>query len=163
MNSPPQVEDMGAIVPRTLWPDILRETAIEVFSIMVGISVTAPDDRDVPVKAQVAGMVGIAGPLVATFSLRCSTGAATLIASRMLGVSVDEAGAQNCDAVGEICNIVAGSFKAKIGLGDVCVLSVPTVLAGADYQILAGKDEVLMELPLLHEYEPIWIALHIRV
>lgn len=75
---------------------------------------------------------------------------------------MDEAAAEKCDAVGEICNIVAGYFKAKIGLGDQCMLSVPTVLAGKDYRIHSRGEDVRMELPLLYESEPIWIALEIR-
>jgi len=162
MSASPQTNDAGAVAPRTAWPAILRETAVEVFSTMVGVTPTAPEDEGVPVLAQVTGMVGIAGPVSATFSLRCSLHSATMIASQMLRVSAEEAAAQKCDAVGEICNMVAGYFKAKIGLGDRCMLSVPTVLAGTDYQIRSRNDDVLMELPLLYESEPVWIALHIR-
>ena len=38
------------------------------------------------------------------------------------------------DALGEICNMVAGNFKNKVsGLGNGCMLSVPTVITGRDY------------------------------
>jgi chemotaxis protein CheX len=129
---------------------------------MVGVSVVRPDNNDVPIVAQVTGMVGIAGPLSATLSLRCSLNCAVQIASQMLAVSLEEAAAQKCDAIGEICNIVAGAFKAKVGLGDACLLSVPTVLAGLDYQIRARSADVRLELPLLYEQEAVWIALDIR-
>jgi chemotaxis protein CheX len=152
----------ATLMPRSAWPDVLRETAIEVFSTMVGVSVTFPSASDAPLVAQVTGMVGIAGPLSATFSLRCSMQSATLIAAQMLGVPGEEAAAQKCDAVGEICNIVAGAFKAKIGLGDLCMLSVPTVLAGMGYQIRTRSDDVRLAMPLLYEREPVWIALDIR-
>jgi chemotaxis protein CheX len=129
---------------------------------MVGVSVVRPDNNDVPIVAQVTGMVGIAGPLSATLSLRCSLNCAVQIASQMLAVSLEEAAAQKCDAIGEICNIVAGAFKAKVGLGDACLLSVPTVLAGLDYQIRTRSADVRLELPLLYEQEAVWIALDIR-
>jgi chemotaxis protein CheX len=129
---------------------------------MASLTVTSSENGKVPVVAQITGMVGIAGPLSATFSLRCSIEAATFIASKMLDVPVDEAAGQKCDAIGEICNMVAGYFKAKIGFGDACQLSVPIVLAGTNYQIRSRSDEELMELPLLHGQEPIWISLHIR-
>jgi len=57
---------------------------------------------------------------------------------------------------------VAGSFKEKIGLGGKCMLSVPTVLTGRDYQIRSRSVYVRVELPLIYEKEPIWIALDIR-
>ncbi len=161
MTAPSQAK-VTAIFPQSDWPALLRDTAIEVFSTMVGAKVAAPDHGDLPVLAHITGMVGIAGPLSATLSLRCSLISATKIASQMLGVSMDEAEEQKCDAVGEICNIVAGYFKAKIGFGDLCMLSVPTVLAGKDYRIHSRFANVRLELPLLYESEPIWIALEIR-
>ena len=162
MNASAPSNGSDSISPRSAWPDILRETAVEVFSTMVGVTVEIPESGDLPFLSQVTGMVGIAGPLSATFSLRCSLRSATMIASQMLGIPAEEAAAQKCDAVGEICNIVAGYFKAKIGLGDKCMLSVPTVLAGTNYQIQSRKEDVRLELPLLYEREPLWIALDIR-
>jgi CheY-specific phosphatase CheX len=106
-------------------------------------------------------MVGIAGPLCATFSLQCSTRSATMIASQMLGVSVSEARAQKCDAIGEVCIMVAGDFKSRIGLGDMCMLSVPTVLAGNDYQIRCRRQDERLEMLLLYQDEAFRIALDI--
>ena len=58
------------------------------------------------------------------------------MASRMLGIDVEKAGPELWDAVGEICNMVAGNFKNKItGLGDGCMLSVPTVITGTEYNL----------------------------
>jgi chemotaxis protein CheX len=158
MNAPLQP---GAVAAQSDWPDVLRETTVEVFSTMVGTSVTTPEPGGIPMVAEVTGMVGIGGPLSATVSLRCSIQSATMIASQMLGVPLEEAATQKCDAIGEICNIVAGYFKAKVGLGDRCMLSVPTVLAGTDYQIRTRDGDVRIELPVLYENEPVWIALDI--
>jgi CheY-specific phosphatase CheX len=80
----------------------------------------------------------------------------------MLGVSLEEAAAQKADAVGEICNIIAGYFKAKIGMGDTCSLSVPTVLSGTNYQIHSPGKTTQLGLPLLYEGEIIWLALDIK-
>jgi chemotaxis protein CheX len=162
MSASSQAKHTGAVLPQTTWPDILRETAVEVFATMVGATVNLSETNDVPVLAQITGMVGIAGPLIAIFSLRCSERAATRIASQMLGISLDAAAAPKCDAVGEICNMVAGYFKAKIGLGDQCKLSVPTVLAGTDYKIHSPGKSKRLELPLLYELEPILMTLDIR-
>jgi CheY-specific phosphatase CheX len=80
----------------------------------------------------------------------------------MLEVPENEAAGQQFDALGEICNIVAGYFKAKVGLGDRCMLSVPTILVGNDYHVRSRSQDVHLELPLLYEREPLWIALDIR-
>jgi chemotaxis protein CheX len=162
MSAPSPVRDARAVLPQTAWPDVLRETAIEVFATMVGATLKNSETNDVPALAQMTGMVGIAGPLIAVFSLRCSERAATTLASQMLGVSLEDAAAQKRDAVGEICNMVAGYFKAKIGLGDQCKLSVPTILVGTDYKIHSPGRSQRLELPLLYELEPILMTLDIR-
>ncbi len=129
---------------------------------MVGAMVLTPETGTHLILAEVTGMVGIAGPVSATLSLRCSMDSASRIAAQMLGISPDKAAAQKCDAIGEVCNMVAGSFKEKIGLGSQCMLSLPTVLTGKDYQIRSRSVYVRVELPVLYEREPIWIALDIR-
>jgi chemotaxis protein CheX len=156
------VDGKQEVAPATKWPEILATSAIEVFSMMVGSTVTLPEREGLPVQANITGMVGIAGAFSAVFSLRCSTQSATKMASQMLGVPVDDAAAQLGDAVGEVCNIVAGDFKSKIGLGDKCMLSVPSVVSGRNYQLHSAHASERLEVPLLYEGEPIWIALDIR-
>ena len=98
----------------------------------------------------------------AIFSLRCSSQSAIRITSQMLGVPEDEAVKLQTDAVGEVCNIVAGYFKAKIGLGEKCMLSVPTVMMGKDYQVHSRALDAPGKLTLIYENEPIWIALEVQ-
>jgi chemotaxis protein CheX len=162
MGATPKTSLAGDVAPRNQWPSILRDTAVEVFFMMVGIPVLVPEEGDHLVISEVTGMVGIAGPLSATFTLRCSFDTAARIAAQMLAIPIEQAEAQKCDAIGEVCNMVAGSFKEKIGLGGKCMLSVPTVLTGRDYQIRSRSVYVRVELPLIYEKEPIWIALDIR-
>jgi chemotaxis protein CheX len=161
MGASTSISNLSDVAPLTAWHIILRETAIEVFSMMVGVAIIDPGHK-VPVVEEVTGIVGIAGPLTATFSLRCSLQTAGKLASKMLGVPPEKAENQKYDAVGEICNMMAGYFKAKIGLGDRCGLSVPTVLSGTNYQVRSRTGDVRMEMPFLYESEPFWIALDIR-
>jgi chemotaxis protein CheX len=152
----------GSVLPRTAWHGVLSETAIEVFSIMVGVSVAiATDATRVPM--QVTGVVGIAGAIRANFLLQCSAASATKLAAQMLGISPDAEDSQKaaCDALGEICNIVAGHFKAKVGLGDACMLSVPTIIMGQDYRFCSPNNYERLELPLVYEGETLWAALEI--
>lgn len=151
------------VSPQSEWANILRAVAIETFATTVGVKIVVPEDEEVRILAEVTGMIGIAGQVRAIFSLRCSLLSATRLASQMLGVSLEEAVTQRNDAVGEICNIIAGYFKSKIGLGDVCSLSIPTVLSGSNYQMHSPGRTWQLGLPLLYENEPIWLALDIRV
>jgi chemotaxis protein CheX len=146
-----------------LWRPIMNEAAKEVFSLMVGSPLTPPDTDEVPVVEEVTGMIGLAGEPCGIMSVRCSASSAKKIASLMLGLAESEASEQHSDAIGEICNMVAGNFKAKInGLGDKCMLSVPTVITGDNYTThsLAFGDRI--EVPLLFEGEPVWFSLETR-
>jgi CheY-specific phosphatase CheX len=82
----------------------------------------------------------------------------------MLGIAVDDPGAEKVasDAVGEVCNVVAGYFKAKIGLGDKGSLSLPTIVIGKSYTIHLGSGCERLEFPLLFEGEALWLTLDIR-
>ena len=71
----------------------------------------------------------------------------------MLGVTIDEAAAQRSDAIGEICNMVAGQFKAKIGLEAECMLLVPTIITGTSYQLPPRADYDRLEMPLIYQAE----------
>jgi len=156
-----QVDSNDGVTPREQWSTVLGTSAKEVFSMMAGVEVSVSDDMTLPVLANVTAVVGIAGAIRAIFKLRCSTLTATKIASAMLGVPTEDAAAQKGDAIGEMCNIIAGDFKAKIGLGEHCMLSVPTVVEGSDYKMRSLADSQKLEMPLLYENEPIWIALEI--
>ena len=107
-------------------------------------------------------MVGLAGQLCGVLTLRCSPKSAARMASRMLGIDADKAGPEMWDAVGEVCNMVAGNFKNKItGLGDGCMLSVPTVITGADYSLHTMVNEEIRTV-LVFDGEPIVLSLEIH-
>jgi CheY-specific phosphatase CheX len=163
LNSGLKPIESNTIVPRTAWQSALLQTAIEVFSVMVGVSITASANDAPRVPAQVTGIVGIAGAVRANFILQCSSAASTKIASQMLGISPQDPDAQKaaCDALGEVCNVVAGDFKARIGLGDQCMLSVPTIVVGRDYSFHSRHSYERMEIPLLYEGETLWATLEI--
>lgn len=68
------------------------------------------------------------------------------MAARMLGIEEAEAGDQQWDAIGEICNMVAGNFKAKLpGVGERCMLSVPTIVVGSNYCLRAIAGGLRLE------------------
>jgi len=144
------------------WRVVLSDAAKEVFLMMVGAELSVPEATP-PIFSEVAGMVGLAGELCGVLTLRCGKASAGKIACHMLGVAEDEAAAQATDAVGEICNMVAGSFKAKIaGLEDKCMLSVPTVISGDSYELHSLASGERIELPLLFQGEPLWFSLEIQ-
>jgi CheY-specific phosphatase CheX len=162
MSAPKSIEPKS-VLPKSEWLGILSETAMEVFSIMVGVNASIGMGDQARVAPQVTGMIGIAGAMRANFILECSSAAAVRLASQMLGISADDPNCEKaaCDALGEVCNVVAGYFKAKVGLGDTCKLSVPTIIMGSDYQFHTTQAFERMVLPVIYEGETMWATLEI--
>jgi chemotaxis protein CheX len=114
-------------------------------------------------KLDVTAMVGLAGQLCGVLSVRCDGKAAAAMTSKMLGVPLDKVASEVSDAMGEVCNMVAGNFKNKIsGLAEGCMLSPPTVITGSDYNLHSMADSPTVEIRMLFEKMPIVIALQIH-
>jgi len=144
------------------WQPILLLAAQEVYSTMLSTELLSAAEP-AEMEANVTAMVGLAGQLCGVVAIRCDGRAATLMASKMLGIDPASAGPDTWDAVGEVCNMVAGNFKNKVsGLAEGCMLSVPTVITGADYKThtLANQEEIHCDF--LFEGCPIEITLQIQ-
>lgn len=148
---------------RENWLSTLQLASQEVFELMLAsrleIPSTPPNEKDL----NLTSMVGLAGQLCGVLTVRCSNKSAVLMACRMLGVDADAAGQAMCDAAGEVCNMVAGNFKNKIsGLGDGCMLSVPTVITGVDYSLHSLGSDGVLRTTMLFEGEPVVLSLEIH-
>jgi chemotaxis protein CheX len=152
-----------AVNSHEFWPPLLGLSAQEVFSIMLNSELVVPGEPFSCGGLSVTSMVGLAGSLCGLVSLRCEEKAATLIASKMLGVEIAMQSQEVFDAMGEVCNMVAGNFKNKIsGLGDSCQLSLPTVITGEDYSFRAIAEDFTIERRFLFEGLPLVISLKIN-
>ncbi len=144
------------------WTPLLEVAVQEVFELMLGGQLTESASAE-QATLDVTAMVGLAGQMCGVLSLRCDRTSAALMASKMLGLEPDKVGPEMSDALGEVCNMIAGNFKNKIsGMGDGCMLSVPTVITGTDYSLYSQADSPGLEVRLLFEGRPIVIALQIR-
>ena len=144
------------------WIPLLDTAAKEVFELMLGCQLTAAATTE-EINMDVTAMVGLAGQLCGVLSVRCDQKAATLMTSKMLGVALDKVGREVADALGEVCNMVAGNFKNKIaGLAEGCLLSPPTVITGSDYNLHCMADSPAIEIRMLFESMPIVVSLQIH-
>jgi chemotaxis protein CheX len=126
------------------WLPLLQLAALEVFEIMLGSQLSAGTASQMAAGENFTAMVGLAGSLRGVVTFSCEGASAKLIAARMLGPVICSED-QVCDAIGEICNMVAGNFKNKlIGLDESCLLSVPAVVTGSSYRFhsLAGGESL---------------------
>lgn len=124
------------------------------FELMLSSELTSSQPVD-SATLDVTAMVGLAGQLCGVLSVRCGIRAAALMTSKMLGVDVDQVGPEMSDALGEVCNMVAGNLKNKIsGLAEGCMLSPPTVITGNDYSLHSQAEEPGLEVHILFENMP---------
>jgi len=142
---------------------VLGDVAVEVFEMMVGTPLGPADQATLPRVADYTAMVGLAGDLCGVLSFRCSVASAERIAGKMLGT--EESNSAECvrDALGEICNMVAGSFKAQVSdLATQCMLSVPTVVSGKDYEMYPLADGLRIQVAKTFEGALIWMTLDLH-
>ena len=87
----------------------------------------------------ITAMVGMAGTISGLVSIHTSQNLALQITSSMLGMEVTEVDVDVHDALGEIANMIAGSFKLHLSRGGADIrISTPSVVTGSDYVVAAG-------------------------
>ena len=144
------------------WLPLIEVAAREVFELMLGSQLTVPTTVETT-RPGITSIVRLTGQLCGTLSVCCDEKAATLMTAKMLSVALDRVGPEVSDALGEICNMVAGNFKNKIAnLGDGCQLSPPAVFASSDYDSHSPADSPGLQVRLLFEGMPIVISLQIQ-
>jgi len=142
------------------WKSLLECAVVEVLEMMAGSRPEANPSSSEEPRGEQTAMVGLAGALCGMVTLRCSNPTATKFASLMLGGDAASNPATARDALGELCNMIAGNFKAKItSLADGCMLSVPTVITGEDYSMSTVEPADGFNLAFNFEAEPIWVSL----
>ena len=135
---------------RAIWQGALHAAVLEVFDTLLGVRLEpAAEDYAMP---QFTAMVGLAGDLRGVMGVSCSKATAVEMTSRMLQTDCTTE-AQIWDALGEVCNVLAGRFKnGPPRIADNCVLSVPTVIAGSNYsQHSAGGLGTMKQCYRMHE------------
>ena len=141
---------------------LLEVASTEVFRMMAGSELERTSQT--PWKgAEFTAMVGLAGDLCGLLSVRCSQESACQVAALMLDLAPEKAAEHAWDALGEIANMIAGNFKNKLsGTARKCLLSVPTVITGADYSFRSLVDTNPLDLWFTYRGMPLEITLEIH-
>ena len=144
------------------WQPVLELAIEEVFEIMLGCKVTPAKDSGVVVKGEFTAMIGLAGALCGILTIRCDAETARQIARSMLGDTA-ESEDQVSDALGEVCNMVAGNFKNKLaGTDERCMLSVPSVVSGGEYTFHSLAEGNAIEAALIFQGAPVMVRLQLQ-
>jgi len=117
----------------------------EIFGTMVGLD----DLLHLPIQVDpvsdfkdcVSALVGLAGNYSGLVSLHMPSNLAVRATSSMLGMEVTELDDDVNDAMGEIANMIAGSFKLHLSKSGLDIhLSTPSVVYGKEYVITLGSN-----------------------
>lgn len=123
-------------------PTHLDASVGEVLETMLGVqSVRTPVPAE-PVRGSITAVVGFGGALSGACILRCTPDHARKAAALLTTMTFDEVDDIVKDAMGEICNMLAGVWKSKVPtLAERCGLSVPAVITGHDYSLHVQAPE----------------------
>lgn len=123
-------------VARIADPGILDEAVDEVFGTMLGLRCGPGTQQGLGSGTTVSAVVGFGGVLSGACILRSLDTTARKLAGRMTGLEFAEIDATVLDGIGELCNMLAGTWKRQIPeLAAQCALSVPAVITGQDYNL----------------------------
>lgn len=117
----------------------------DVFVTMVGVEdldhLPLQIDVTTHFKECLTAMVGLAGTYNGLVSVHLPWPLAIRFTSLMLGMEVSEIDADVNDAMGEVANMIAGSFKQHLSKGGSDIhLSTPSVVNGSDYMVSSGSS-----------------------
>jgi len=141
------------------WLPVLELAVEEVFGIMLNHKVKPVPKAEQLTSTEYTAMVGLAGSLCGILTVCCAKNTAGQIAKSMLGdtATSDE---EVADALGEICNMIAGNFKNKLaGTDERCMLSVPTVISGGSYVFRSMAEGSSLDTVILFEDAPVAVRL----
>ena len=123
-------------------PRSLDASVEEVFQLMLGLKCERVEGPMVAEPESVTAVVGFGGLLSGACVFRSGSMTAILIAAQMTGMEFEEIDDTVKDGIGEICNMLAGTWKGKVPeLAAHCGLSVPAVITGRDYNLHVQAPE----------------------
>jgi chemotaxis protein CheX len=92
-------------------------------------------------KDCVSTLVDLAGTYSGLVSLHMPSNLAARATSSMLGMELSKLDDDVTDAMGEIANMIAGSFKLRLSKSGLDIhLSTPSVIHGKEYVITMGNN-----------------------
>jgi chemotaxis protein CheX len=134
--------------------ELLLDAAREVFETMIFMSIEqCQDNQFEPAETDLLGTITFKGRMQGCVGFRCSQDCARAIAANMMGLeSANELKlSEICDAVGEVTNMVLGSFKTRVmqDVGNIEV-SIPTVISGCNLNtmVLDHQEPVIVPVTI---------------
>lgn len=105
----------------------LDSAVSEVFEMMLDRS-CGPVDAEIGIHERITARIQFSGAINGECLVYASQTVAQIAAEALLGTVSETCDPMVEDAVGELCNMIAGGWKSKLGSSEaVCLISVPAV------------------------------------
>lgn len=162
MSSSAPVVDRQATQPLI---ETLRACTHDVFGTMVGTTLaegTPLDGEALRPQSNVVGQIGFGGSSSGLVVFYATFAGARAITCGLLGMpaSDEPSTADVADAIGEITNMIAGSFRTRMATdGDAWAISIPTVTMGSDFYMTALSNGRRTMLPFRMDGHEIFVEL----
>ena len=143
----------------------LNDDVLEIFSTMVGGGVLSSSKAETVTHFHdsVSAMVGFAGGYNGMISINASRQQAFKFTSLMLGMDVEECEEDMPDALGEIANMIGGSFKHHfVKDGHEVKLSTPSVISGGEYEMTVCSLPDTLTMLFKTEEESFTVSLYLE-
>jgi chemotaxis protein CheX len=137
----------------------------DIFSTMVGTNVSPSRTvvTNTKFKGCVTAMVGLAGVFNGMICINVPQELAMTITSQMLGMEITECDDDVRDALGEITNMVGGSFKRHLVKdGHEVRLSTPSVMSGEEYDVSLGSIPDTLTLKFENSAENFMVSVYLE-
>ena len=145
------------------WLERIESATQEVFESVIGVRMERLNHDAPGVLSDVTAIISLAGSPSGVFKIGCSNASAAHLAMRMLGSDAPESEENAKDALGEVCNMIAGGIKSRLSrTEDLCKISVPTIISGLDYQVHTLTRGERYEVQLGYEGQPVNISMEIQ-
>ena len=126
--------------------EYLDHAAAEVFSTMMGVSCAPVNECAGRERETISAVIGLAGAVSGSMVMQSGNLAAMRMAERITGIAPHSVDAMVRDAMGEVCNMLAGAWKGRDSrMSSGCLLSTPTVVAGNHYELFSQRASVRIE------------------
>lgn len=160
MASPAAASHAATTLPMI---ETLRACTHDVFGTMVGTNL---DDGALlaadapPPHGNVVGQIGFGGSTSGLVAFYTTTTGAALITQAMLCIDTPPTTEEVADAIGEVVNMVAGSFRTRMATeGDTWAISIPSVTIGTDFSMTPLRDGRRTVLPFRMGEHEIFVEL----
>jgi chemotaxis protein CheX len=147
--------------------EFITKSVLHVFATMLSMRLDVlPPEEEIKFDGEkVAGSVNFVGAVTGVVHIHVSDVYAKSMTASMLGIKPEQVRSSSNidDAIGELTNMLGGNLKSRLtDYGFKCVLSIPSVTRGKDFQIQTMEGTRKERFAFRFQQNSLLVELHIK-